>query len=100
MYFASSSLWAKLLSKFNPKCKVLNIGVARIFDLGAQTRNYMQMTLSEIFERETFMRQRYCRVKNQKPWPGLALNQDFAKEGGLKPKAKMSKLGDVLSKLV
>ena len=42
MYLASSFPWAKLLSKFNPNCKVLNIGVARIFDWGAQTTNHLQ----------------------------------------------------------
>ena len=24
------------------------------------------------------MGQKYCRMKDQKPWPGLALKQDFA----------------------
>ena len=32
MYLASPSPWTKLLSEFHPKCKVLNIGVARVFD--------------------------------------------------------------------
>ena len=32
------------------------------------------------------MGQRYRRMKDQKPWPGLTLKQqDFAKERGLKP---------------
>ena len=34
------------------------------------------------------MEQRYRRMKDQKPWPGLALNQDFAKGKGFKPKVK------------
>ena len=32
------------------------------------------------------MGQRYRRIEDQKPWPDLARNQDFAKERGLKPK--------------
>ena len=39
-------------------------------------------------------------MEDQKPWPSLALNQDFAKGRGLKPKGKMSESGDVLSELV
>ena len=46
------------------------------------------------------MGQRYRRKEDQKPGPGLALNQDFVTGRGPKPKVKMSKLGDVLSKLV
>ena len=40
----------------------------------------------------------YRRMEDQKPWPDLALNQDFTKGRGLKPKVekgKKSKLGDV-----
>ena len=48
------------------------IGVARIFDwVGPNHRSYA-MTSSEIFKRGTFW-------KNLKPWPVLALNQDFVK---------------------
>ena len=44
------------------------------------------------------MGQRYCRMEDQKPWLGLALNQD--KRAKIKSlKAKISKVGDVLSKL-
>ena len=43
-------------------------------------------------------------MEDQKQWPILALNQDFAKEGrGFEPKTKkykMCELGDALSKLV
>ena len=42
-------------------------------------------------------------MEDQKPWPGFALNQDFAEAKRLKPiakKAKMPKLEDVLSKLI
>ena len=34
------------------------------------------------------MRQRYRKMEDQKPWPGLALNQEFARGRGLKPKLK------------
>ena len=34
------------------------------------------------------MGQSYRRMEHQKPGPGLAYNQDFAKGGGLEPKAK------------
>ena len=56
----------------------------------------------KIFRRGTPLGQRYRRIKYQKPWPGLALKQDFAKERGLKSIVKkviMSNMGDVLSKL-
>ena len=39
-------------------------------------------------------------MEDQKLWRGLALNQDFAIGKELKPKAKMSKLRNMLSKLV
>ena len=34
------------------------------------------------------MRQRYRRMEDQKPGPGLACNLSFAKEKGLEPKVK------------
>ena len=43
-------------------------------------------------------------MEDQKPGPGLAYNLGFAKEKGLEPKVKkifkLSKLGDVVSKLL
>ena len=33
-----------------------------------------------------FMEQRYRRMEDQKPGPGLARNKDFALQGGLLPK--------------
>ena len=43
------------------------------------------------------MGQRYRRMYDQKPWPGLALNEEFSKERSLNQKLKMKicKLGDV-----
>ena len=46
------------------------------------------------------MEQRYRRMEHQKPWPGLAHNQDFVKGRELKPKVKKSKSGDLLSGVV
>ena len=37
------------------------------------------------------MGQRYRRMEDKKPWPGMALNQDFAKGKELKPKVKKRK---------
>ena len=43
------------------------------------------------------MGQRYRRMYDQKPWPGLALNKKFSKGKSLNQKLKMKicKLGDV-----
>ena len=50
------------------------------------------------------MEQRYNRMEDQKPKPGLACNQDFAQEKGIEQKVKKISnlfiLGDVVSKLV
>ena len=37
------------------------------------------------------MGQRYRGMEDQKSWPILALDQDFTKEGGLKPQAEKQK---------
>ena len=37
------------------------------------------------------MGQRYRRMEDKKAWPGMALNQDFAKGRRLKPKVKKRK---------
>ena len=59
----------------------------------------------KIFRKEgLFTRQRYRRMKDQKPGPGLAYNLDFAKKEDLnlnvKRFPKLSKVGDVVNKLV
>ena len=41
---------------------------------------------TEIFEKGIFVGQRYRRMEDQKPWPGLAINREFSKGRGLKPK--------------
>ena len=41
-------------------------------------------------------KQRYRRMYDQKPWPGLALNEEFSKGRAIKPKVmKICKSGDV-----
>ena len=73
------------VSKCHPPC----IGVARIFDWGGGANQKSHaMKSSEIFERGIFVGQRYCRMEDRKPWPGLALNREFSKGKGLKPKVK------------
>ena len=49
------------------------------------------------------MGQRYCRMEDQKPWPGLAIKKNFAKGRGLKPiviKCKCLIWETLLSKVV
>ena len=52
---------------------------------GANQKSHA-MKSSEIFEKGIFVGQRYRRMEDQKPWPGLALNREFSKGKGLKPK--------------
>ena len=44
-----------------------NIGVARIFDWGAQTTNHMQWRLQKFSKKELFAEKRYCRMEDLKP---------------------------------
>ena len=44
----------------------LGIGVARIFNGGGQTTNYMQWRHQKFSKREIFVIQRYRRMENQK----------------------------------
>ena len=50
----------------------------------------MQWRNQKLSKEELFVGQRYRRMKDQKPGPGLALkpNQDVAKRRGLKSKVK------------
>ena len=48
------------------------------------------MTSSEVFEK-VFVLQKYRRMEDQKPGPGLALDQDFVKWRELKPNDKKRK---------
>ena len=45
------------------------IGVARIFDWGAQTPNYMQWRHQKFSKKELFVGQRYRRMEDLKPQP-------------------------------
>ena len=73
---AQAVIWGGHGSKCHPPC----IGVARIFDYGRGGANQKShaMKSSEIFERGIFVGQRYRRMEDQKPWPGLALNREFS----------------------
>ena len=61
---------------------------ARIFDWGGANQKSHAMKSSENFERGIFIGQRYRRMEDQKPWPGLALNREFSTGRGLKSKVK------------
>ena len=55
------------------------------------------MTLSEVFEkRDFFTGQRYRRVEDQKPSPGLARDLDFATGGKLEPVKKLQSFPNCL----
>ena len=45
------------------------------------------------------MGKRNHKMEDQKPWPGFLCNQNFAEKRGLKPKVKLSELGDALSQV-
>ena len=54
------------------------------------------MTCNDVIRNfQLFVGQRYRRMYDQKPWPCLALNEEFSKGRALKPKVKNVKLGDV-----
>ena len=54
--------------------------------MGGANQKSHAMKSSEIFEKGLFVGQRYRRMEDQKPWPGLALNREFSKGSGHKPK--------------
>ena len=57
--------------------------------MGGSKHRSHAMTSSEIFEKKTFVGQRYRGTEDQmKPWPGLALDQDFTKGRVFKSKVK------------
>ena len=81
-------------------------GVSRNFDWREEpNRKSHAMTLSKFFEKRNFLWDKdIVKWRIRSRGLGLACNLDFAKEKGLEPKvkkiSKMSKLGDVVSKLV
>ena len=59
-------------------------------------RNFRKRNFFRKGQRNFRKGQRYRRMYDQKPWPGLALNEEFSKGRALKPKVmKIRKLGDV-----
>ena len=76
--------------KVNKKTLTRCVGVARIFDRwGVAKPQITRDDVNKIFQKEElFTRQRYRKMENQKPGPGLACNLGFAKEKGLEPKVK------------
>ena len=60
------------------------VGVARIFDWGGKPPITCNDVIRNFQKKELFMGQRYRRMEDHKPWPGLALYQDFAKRRRLK----------------
>ena len=78
--------------------EVVIIGVARIFDWGAQTTNHMQWRHQKLQKRNFLRGQRYRRMEDQMPWPGgysvrnleLLPPQPSRKSGQWKKKKKQS----------
>ena len=68
------------------------IGVARILLGGGGGEAKRQITGNDVIrifrKEELFTGQRYSRMEDQKPEPGLACNLGFAKEKELEPKVK------------
>ena len=59
---------------------ISDIGIEKIFDRGGgQTTNQIEQPHQKFSKKEHFVGQRYCRLDNQKPWSGVALNQDVAR---------------------
>ena len=74
--------------KVNKK-KILTryIGVARIFDSGGEAKPPITRNdVIKFLEEGLFAGQRYRRMEDQKPGPGLAYKLSFAKEKGFEPK--------------
>ena len=74
------------------------IGVARIFGWGEAKPKITSNDVIRNFRKRNFLwdKQRYRRMYDQKPWPGLALNEEFSKERAIKSKVmKICKSGDV-----
>ena len=73
----------------NKKTFTWYVGVAKIFDWGGRPNCKLHvMTSSNFRKEEIFAGQRYRRMEDQKPGPGLACNLGFAKEKGLERKSK------------
>ena len=65
------------------------IGLAKVFDWGERPNRKSQvMASSKFFEKRTFTKQKYRKMEDQKPGPGLAFNLGFTTEKGLELKVK------------
>ena len=91
---AQAVIWGETARNAIPRAKALPgflIG-------GAQSKNHMQRSHQKFSKEELFVGQRYRRMKDQKPWPGLALKREFSKGRGLKAKVTIEniyELGDL-----
>ena len=76
--------------KVDKKTLTRYIGVARIFDWEGEAEPQLKRDdVIKIFPKQgLFTGQRYRRMEDQKPVPGLAWNLSFAKKKGLEPKLK------------
>ena len=82
-----------------------NLNLARIFGSGEGPghKSYSMNSTKFLNKKGRFIGQRFRRMEDQKPGPWLACNLGFAKEDlnqKLKRFRKLSKLGDVVNKLV
>ena len=76
--------------KVNKKTLMRYIDGARIFVRGGEAKPQItDQDVIKIFRKEgLFTRQRYSKMEDQNPGPGLACNLGFAEEKALEPKVK------------
>ena len=56
---------------------------AKIFDWGEEDQTTCNDVIKQFRNEKLSTEQRYRKMEDQKPWPGLARNHDFAEGGGL-----------------
>ena len=66
--------------KIKKKTLTRYIGVAKIFDWGEAIPQITRNDVIKLFEKGLFTGQRYRRMEDQRPGPGLACNMGFATE--------------------
>ena len=54
------------------------------FLIGGMGTKSHAMDFIKQFQNKLFTAQRYCKIEDQKPWPGLACNQDIPAKEDLK----------------
>ena len=76
--------------KVHKKTSTRYVSVARIFDWAGEGKpQFTRNDVTKIFRKKgLFAVQRYRKMKDLKPGPGLACNLGFAKEKELEPKVK------------